>query len=174
MGDLSELEGAVLGLTWRRGPLTAHAVRSVFAESPAPFFSGSEGSIYAVVRRLEGRGLLRGEDRPGDGRAARDLSATDAGVTALKAWLRFEDWMAGPTPDPLRTRVLFAGVLSSGQRGDLLAQAERTLEGEVEEGRARIGACDDEASRAAARGALAVAEARLSWTRDEISRLQRA
>ena len=63
MADLSELEGAVLGLIWRQGPLTAHAVRSVFAGSPTPYFSGSEGSIYAVVRRLEGRGLIRGQAR---------------------------------------------------------------------------------------------------------------
>jgi DNA-binding PadR family transcriptional regulator len=57
--NLSEMEGCVLALIWSGGPLMPYAIRQVFRKSPSPQWSGSAGSIYPLVDRLERRALIR-------------------------------------------------------------------------------------------------------------------
>ncbi len=115
---LSELECFVLGLIWRHGPCTAYEVRRMLAESPSTQWSGSAGSIYPLVTRLERRGLLNGSPQRSGKRASRAYSVNAEGVRALRSWI-------GPpippeavtvTHDPLRSRVRFLGVLTPRQR----------------------------------------------------------
>lgn len=160
----------MLGLIWSDGPMTAYAVRSTFARSPTSYFSGSAGAIYPLVERLRARGLLRVRARREDGRASRALSLTDAGLKALRVWLRppVEPWMASVTRDPIRTRILFAGALTAAQRRRLLEEAEPALEAEVAKLEARRRTDRRNGPRElyiATTGALAVARARLRWVR---------
>ena len=55
---LTELEGAALGVVVRDGPCTSYVVKEMFRGSPSEFWSGSAGSIYPLMRRLEERGLV--------------------------------------------------------------------------------------------------------------------
>ena len=58
MTDLTDLEQAALGVVWRDGPCTPYQVRKQFLDSPTPSWSGSAGTIYPLMRRLEDMGLV--------------------------------------------------------------------------------------------------------------------
>ena len=164
----SELEGAVLGLLWRSGPMTAHAVRTTFLSSPTDHFSGSAGSIYPLIRRLSRTELIE-PSRSAEGiRGGTAYTLTREGRRALKAWIDPADDapLAGVTFDPLRTRVLALGVLSENQRECFLARAERELESLLAGDGARPEhAGVDVWARAAVDGARDVLRARLHWIR---------
>ena len=172
--SLSELEGAVLGLIERQGPMTAYAVRKTFLESPTDHFSGSAGAIYPLLRRLEASGLLSTAARS-DGRRGVAYSLTPGGVGSLRAWVLPEDlsWMASVTFDPLRTRVLSLGLLEPSERERFLRGAERELSRRASEQSAALDS-DDPWTTAACRGALEVTRARLRWIRDLLRRATEA
>ncbi|HZN05057.1 MAG TPA: helix-turn-helix transcriptional regulator, partial [Candidatus Polarisedimenticolia bacterium] len=84
---LTELEGCVLGVLSTLGPCTAYVVRCHFLESPSPYWSGSAGSIYPLLKRLRGLGLVQERPREEGRRRSILLSLTAAGRTALAGWL---------------------------------------------------------------------------------------
>src|SRR5262252_1915289 len=103
---LTELEGAVLGVIARSSPCTPYRVRRVFLDSPSPYWSGSAGAIYPLLRRLEQRGLLTSRKRRTGRRAALAYTLTARGTQAFRAWLQ-PPWptvVTGVPADPLRTR----------------------------------------------------------------------
>ncbi|ADG09750.1 PadR family transcriptional regulator [Caulobacter segnis] len=100
---LTELEGAVLSEIRDRGRRTAFQVRGAFKSSPSVEWSGSAGSVYPAIKRLEGAGLIRSEPLPG-GRRAMALRVTEAGEAALDAWARDPQRAAGVGLDPFRLR----------------------------------------------------------------------
>ena len=170
----------MLGLIWHDGPTTSYAVRTTFEQSPSDYFSGSAGAIYPLVKRLERAKLIRSRAVRRDGRSARMLEITDAGVDALKAWVGppIEERMAAVSFDPIRTRLLFSEVLSNAKRMKLIDDAEEALAQVVAELSARWrheanGEGNDPFARIATRGALDMARARLRWirwVRKELSR----
>ncbi len=168
--SLSELEGAVLGLIWRDGPMTAYAVRREFVASSTSFFNGSAGSIYPLVRRLEAAGLIRSRDRRGDGRATKELAATKAGARALRAWIGppIDDRWAGATLDPIRSRVQFWQWMSAPEKRGFLDAAESALERELareKETLRSIGADGAVEVRLVTESVIGIAKARLKWVR---------
>lgn len=123
---LTELEGAVLGVIWSRGPITAYGVRQRFMTSTTRGWSTSTGAIYPAIERLAGYGFISSTLEPGDGRSSRRLEATDAGVEALRSWiLGLEDWMGSAVVDPVRTRVNYLGALSEEDRSTFIDRADR-------------------------------------------------
>lgn len=165
--ESTELEGCVLGIVWERGPCTAYVIRTVFLESLSPYWSGSAGSIYPLVARLEARGLVAARVEPRGGRSRKELSLTPEGLAALRTWLLpLPEW-TGPVPvDPVRTRMFFLGSLSPEEQEAFLADAEAKA-------RAGAEAVREEHETAlrkgeiwearATRGALLVQEARIAW-----------
>ena len=171
MTDLTDLEQAALGVVWRDGPCTPYQVRKQFLESPTPSWSGSAGTIYPLVRRLERLGLLASRDAERDRRGTRLYRVTAAGRRALKRWLAppLPAAAIGPGVDPVRTRLLFLGLLSPSERREFLDVVERQLEEAV----VALGAAVREArdrgdpiQALAARGGLRVARARRLWFRE--------
>jgi DNA-binding PadR family transcriptional regulator len=131
---LSELEGAVLGLLWSKGPTTPYAVRTEFLRSLNPHWSGSAGAIYPLVRRLERRRWIRAATAVLDGRRTRPYRLTAGGLRIFRRWLGppLLPRVAGVPPDPLRTRVEFLGALSRRQQVRFLAAAEREVRRHLE------------------------------------------
>jgi DNA-binding PadR family transcriptional regulator len=123
---LTELEGAVLGVIWSRGPITAYGVRQRFMTSTTRGWSTSTGAIHPAIRRLAGYGFISSTPEPGDGRSSRRLEATSAGEEALQSWiLGLEDWMGSAVVDPVRTRVNYLAVLPAPDRRAFIDRAER-------------------------------------------------
>jgi DNA-binding PadR family transcriptional regulator len=67
----------------RREPRSGYALRRVFETTPLGIFSGSPGSIYPALKRLQGRRLTRAV---GSGRGGR-FEITRSGHDVVEAWL---------------------------------------------------------------------------------------
>jgi len=168
---LTELEGCALGLIWESGSCSIYAVRKVFMNSPNPYWSGSAGAIYPLVRRLEGRGLL-GSREGYTGERRRILYVlTAAGLRSLRAWLgpRLPDWSVTIPVDPLRARIRFLGALKRQERAAFLANAERQLVAQIKDARTKYRSHDpgqDPFRYLVPRGVAMIAQARLAWIRE--------
>ena len=164
----TELEAAVLGVVWQDGPCTPYAIRQHFRESRAPRFSGSAGTIYPLVRRLEARGLVASKHGARGKRAKRDYRITSSGTAMFRQWLRVPP---GPNDsalvhDPLRTRVLFLAALPRDEARLFVSNALDALRRELPQA---MEACRTSAkdkrpfSHFAARNALLLTRARIRW-----------
>ncbi len=165
---LTELEGCVLGLIWEMDACTTYAARKVFQKSPNPYWSGSAGAIYPLVRRLEKRNLVRASEDY-TGRRRRDLYALTAeGLRSFRSWLgpHIPDWSVTIPVDPLRTHVRFLGALKPSGRAEFLANARRLLVKQIKDAKTEFKSFDpqeDPYRYLAARGVAKVAQARLKW-----------
>ncbi len=120
---MTELDHCVLGVIWREGPLTAYGVRTHFSESPTPAWSSSTGSVYPAIQRLLRSGLVAAEPVR-DRRGTQALGVTSDGLLALQAWLlAITPAVAGPTPDPIRTRAQFIHALDAADATSFLQRA---------------------------------------------------
>jgi DNA-binding PadR family transcriptional regulator len=124
---LSEIEGCVLALIQESGPATPYAIRKDFLDSPTPQWSGSAGTIYPLVARLQRRGLLHSKIHYTGDRKGRRISLTAAGLSAFRSWLAVPvpEWVTGIPPDPLRTRVRFLAALPMRVRREFIAETRR-------------------------------------------------
>lgn len=119
---LSELEACVLGVIWRKGPLTAYQTRKSFLESTTTSWRASTGSIYPLIRKLRKQGLLTARDIPGNRRNAKLLAVTESGIARIKDWVSdTPDWIGEPIADPIRTRFYFLNSLSKAKQKKVLA-----------------------------------------------------
>ena len=127
---LSEIEACVLGLISADGPSTPYAIRKVFLESPSPQWSGSAGTIYPLVERLLRRRLIHSQVFLNGRRRGHRISVTASGSRALEQWLSVPvpDWVAGVTPDPLRTRIRFLGTIGSKPGRQFVRHAYRRVQ----------------------------------------------
>lgn len=168
---LTELEGAVLGVVWSRGPLTAYGVRQRFMRSTTPGWSASTGAIYPAIERLTAYGLVVSTPQPGDGRSSRMLEASASGLDALRSWIReLQDWMGAAMVDPVRTRVIYIGALDQEERAAFLNSAERNATAalaELKKPPVDPQPRDPQSLTAARLGAQMDIEARLKWL-DEV------
>jgi DNA-binding PadR family transcriptional regulator len=171
MKNLSELEGAVLGMVWVHAPCTTYRVRQFFLRSPSPHWSGSAGAVYPLLERLTSRRLLAFETRFTGRRSGREYRLTRRGLEELRRWIAggISERTAGVPVDPLRVRIRFLGSLSLNQRNTFLTEAGRkvgahlrTVERDCRTRRAAGGTF----SYLTARGALLALRARLTWLRE--------
>jgi DNA-binding PadR family transcriptional regulator len=177
MGDrMTELEGAVLGVIWSLGPITAYGVVQRFAASTTRGWSSSTGAIYPAIKRLTREGFIESTPELEDRRSTRRLTLTGAGKTALRDWiLGLEDWMGGAGVDPVRTRMNYIGILSRAQQLALVEKARGNARRALEEienfepdpGHHREGVA------IAARGVQADVEARIRWLDQTLALLER-
>ena len=167
MTRLSELEACVLALIWADGPATPYVVRRTFLKSPSPQWSGSAGSIYPLIERLERRRLIFSVPHSTGERQGRRFSLAPAGRRALKRWLDpdIPAWVGGVPPDPLRTRIRFLSAVPVAARKEFLAAARRSVDEHL-----RIMLQDYKTRRKKggfefwmARGALMAMRARRAW-----------
>jgi DNA-binding PadR family transcriptional regulator len=126
----SELECFVLGLIWRHGPSSPYTIRRLLQDSPSTQWSGSAGSIYPLMRRLEHRGQLRSEPAATGDRPAREYVITEAGIEAMRAWIGppLPDYAVTVAHDPLRSRIRFLDLLQPAEQRAWIAAAKAALE----------------------------------------------
>ena len=164
---MTELEGAVLGVIWSRGPITSYGVLQRFVTSTTRGWSSSTGAIYPAIKRLTLDGFVRSTPEPADKRSTRQLMITAKGRSALRSWLmELQDWMGGAAVDPVRTRVNYIGALPRAQQLALIARAKsnaRSALKELEKFVSDPAAHERSGLEIAALGARADVEARLEW-----------
>jgi DNA-binding PadR family transcriptional regulator len=165
---MTELDFTILAIIARDGPLSAYDVRKVFARSLTSTWSSSTGSIYPSIRRLEDARHVASSS-PKGARARKTIRVTPAGRAALDHWLvAITPEMAGPTPNPVRTRMYFLGILDPAKRVAIIRKAVESTRSAVAEAErrraARAGAeRDDVVQHLASEGVLFEIRARLEW-----------
>jgi DNA-binding PadR family transcriptional regulator len=167
---LSELENAVLGVVWRRGPCSAYLVKREFETALSASWSGSAGSIYPLVKKLGAAGLLliRKEEWGRGTKTLLELSA--AGQRALTEWAASVPlWAAQAGADPIRTRAFFLDVLSSdADRLRFVVSAEQATRSAIADLERAIGGMAADApvlESVATEGAIFQLKGRLTWLR---------
>ncbi|MEM7305026.1 MAG: helix-turn-helix transcriptional regulator [Planctomycetota bacterium] len=171
---VTELEAVTLGCVATLGPCTAYKLRQRFQASPSACFSGSAGSIYPLLERVEERGLVASRAADTGRRKALEYTITRSGRAALRAWLKSSlDAREVAADDPLRTRMLFLEELPAAARLAWLDDAEQAvrdhlaLVDEFEGGGAQtLGAelANDNARRLGRARLAWLAEARARWS----------
>ena len=179
MANTSTLEMALLGLL-RGKPQSGYDLRKTFTTTAMRHYSDSPGSIYPALRRLEGRGWIRGAGpASGDRRQRQEFALTDEGGAVLIAWLEQE---VGGEDVRLRLSELmlrFAfmdGNMPRSATVRFLDQLARGLDGYVGEMRAKF---EEMSSKVPSlhTGLLAFEsgirgmEAQLAWVREARARL---
>jgi DNA-binding PadR family transcriptional regulator len=130
---LTENEGNLLALVVRTQPVTAYQLIRMYEQSPTPTISSSKGSVYPMIRRLTRRGFLRTEAVSGDRRNPETLHCTEAGLEAVRQWvkgLRSDHALIG---DPMRTRILSFDLLSRDEQIEWIVNAKALLEAKRQE-----------------------------------------
>ena len=164
---LSELENAVLGVFWQRGPCSAYAVQRNFQPISAGW-SASPGAVYPLLRRLQRRELIAPVESTRRGaRTIRTYRLTAAGRAALERWvLNPPEWAALPSADPIRTRTFFLDVLPAAARRAFVVEAERRTGEALEQFRKDSAAMDERGLQYLARlGGAHALKARRRWLR---------
>ena len=165
---MTELDSTILAIIARDGPLSAYDVRKVFARSLTSTWSSSTGSIYPSIRRLQEAGYVTAGTAKG-ARARKSLRVTAPGRAAVDSWLRgITAEVAGPTPNPIRTRMYFVGIVNPAGRLAIIQQAiESTRAALVAAEHARVerasAGAGDAMQHLASEGVLFELRARLEW-----------
>ena len=108
----------ILGLLSNR-PRSGYEIKTVVDRSTRFFWAASYGQIYPELRRLEGEGLIEGEDAPNGDRPRRVYRLTDAGRDALEEWLLGTDTTIELRDESL-LRLFFADALPRDRALQLL------------------------------------------------------
>jgi PadR family transcriptional regulator AphA len=118
--SVSTVTPVILGLLSSR-PRSGYEIKATVDRSTRFFWTASYGQIYPELRRLEGEGLIEGEDAPNGDRPRRVYRLTAAGRDALEEWLLGSDTTIELRDESL-LRLFFADALPH-------EQALRLLEG---------------------------------------------
>jgi len=167
---LSALEFTVLGIILKKGPCTAYAVLAEFTHSASSAYRSGAGSVYPLLKRLEGAGLVTAEK----GKREKRYTLSDAGLAALRDWFELTSEDISCCLDVLRSRAYFLKILTPAERKAfleaalaglqvLLAQCRLQVEGYAKAG--------DRFSEMAMEGAVLETSARIRWIRSTLVRL---
>lgn len=112
----------VLGLIGLRGPSTSYDLERAVSRSVGYFWPFPRAQLYSEPRRLAEAGLLAVATEQG-GRRRQTFSMTEAGTTALQAWL------SEPDSEPMQIRdvaelKLFFGELAKPEQIRTLAEEQ--------------------------------------------------
>jgi DNA-binding PadR family transcriptional regulator len=176
MAAFTELESTVLGLIQQHGPCTSYEIMRLFQQSPTASWRASSGSIYPLVRKLIGLGLVEAQPSAAGGRKSNLLTLSSSGRAALVDWLReMPDGLGDPSPDPIRTRLLFIGDLPPAQRRAFVERSVALTENSIGSLQAVIASipADEPYEYFVHAGALHELQARRDWLRGVLAALPR-
>jgi DNA-binding PadR family transcriptional regulator len=164
---MTELDLTILAIIARDGPLSAYDVRKVFAQSLTSTWSSSTGSIYPSIRRLQNAGHVAATAAKG-ARARKALRVTKSGRFAVDAWLAdITPETAGPTPNPIRTRMYFVGIVDGAKRSAVIRQAKESTSAAIAAAQgaraARATSTANNVQHLASEGVLFELRARFDW-----------
>jgi DNA-binding PadR family transcriptional regulator len=130
---LTDSEGALLSLVLRQQPLTPYQIGRFFEASPVHTFNTSKGKLYPLIHRLEDRGLLRGEEVPGDQRGTQRFYCTDTGREVLKKWVLLVRPEHELLHDPLRKKLQAFELLTKDEQLHWIDVSRARLEQKLEQ-----------------------------------------
>jgi DNA-binding PadR family transcriptional regulator len=178
MAEATRTELAVLGLLAWAGESSGYELHTRAARSVGFIWAPARSQLYAVLKRLDGDGLVRGRrvkqsDRPDK----RLFSLTEAGRSTLAAWLGRVEPIEPEDRDGVLLKVFFAahGDIEAG-RAQLLDWRER-VEARLATYREIEGSFEGEAGADAAarlqtlRLGIALMEASLAWAEETLEAL---
>jgi DNA-binding PadR family transcriptional regulator len=175
----SPLGYALLGLLHQK-PLSGYDLRKVFASSPIGGFSDSPGAIYPALRRLQERGLVRGEVQRSTGlRKRRVFQITSKGLASFKAWQSkpiVRDDMVRRTGELLLRFAFMDQTLGPKRTLAFLREFARELSSYIPSLRQHLRAHAKEmplSGRLANESGIHDYEARLRWARKSIAAYER-
>ncbi|HEX2710858.1 MAG TPA: PadR family transcriptional regulator [Candidatus Acidoferrales bacterium] len=170
---------ALLGLLHQQ-PLSGYDLRKIFASTPIGGFSDSPGAIYPALRRLQERGLVRGEVQQSKGlRKRRVFRITSGGLASFKAWQSkpiVRDDMIRRIGELLLRFAFMDQTFGADQALAFLREFARELSSYIPSLRQHL---DGHAGELPLSGRLALEsgiqeyEARLQWARKSIARYER-
>ena len=131
--QLTDNEGALLGLVLRVQPVTAYQIAKIYKESPVNSFSASFGKLYPIIKRLKLAGLLDAERVQGDARRTERLVCTSAGQEAIRQWISRPKQGHALLEDPLRTMVQSFDLLTKEQQVEWLLAMKAMFMAKLEE-----------------------------------------
>lgn len=116
----------------RQQPLTAYQIGKFFEASPVHTFNTSKGKLYPLIHRLQDRGLLRGEEVPGDHRGTQRFYCTEVGEEVLKRWVLLMKPEHELLHDPLRKKLQAFPLLTKAEQLLWLDTSKAHLEAKLE------------------------------------------
>jgi DNA-binding PadR family transcriptional regulator len=140
-GPLSATARVVLGLI-PFGKRTGYDIKTFVDRTTRYFWAASYGQIYPELKKLEERGLVRGRHEPSGARARTVYELTDAGESALTAWLASEEEPSYELRDEGMLKLFFSDSLPEQRSAILRAMRERE-----ERGLAHLRSIEPHASR---------------------------
>ena len=178
MGGATRTELAVLGLLAWAGEASGYELHTRAARSVGFIWAPARSQLYAVLKRLDGDGLVRGRrvkqsDRPDK----RLFSLTEAGRSTLAAWLGRVEPIEPEDRDGVLLKVFFAahGDIEAG-RAQLLDWRERVSARlatyrEIEVSFEGVAGADAAARLQTLRLGIALMEASLAWAEETLEAL---
>ena len=170
------MEGTVLGLIGIKGPCTPYIIRKEFRKSPSLFWSGSAGTIYPIIERLEQQNLINHISTKDNLRGGNLYVLTNVGRKGFTEWFSPQKSLlvTETPPDPLRNRIELLALLPRKTQKEFLQSVVVELEKQI-----KIYDRDCEESQKkdffdylSARGCLLHAEARLRWIEEVIGMVE--
>jgi DNA-binding PadR family transcriptional regulator len=161
--SLTDNEGALLALIFRRQPVSAYQIGRSFDESPIHTLNTSKGKLYPLLQRLHERGLLSAGSVEGDRRRTQLFECTEAGRAALKAWVRSIRVEHDLLHDPLRKKLQAFDLLTADEQRAWVGQASDRLRERLAQVEAFEAECEGPFGPLMKENAREALEARLRW-----------
>lgn len=127
------------------GRRSGYEIKQLVSRATRHFWPVSSGQLYPELKRLEQRGLIRGEESSQGDRARVDYSLTPDGEDALRQWLVDQRELGFQMRDEAALKFYFAGVLDRNEVLELVRARRRRHERLVEETSAVAPEWDDSA-----------------------------
>lgn len=168
---LTPLESIALGIVWKLGGCTSYEIMSEFSGSLTAQIKSRAGSVYPMMKRLHQEKLVSQKKTKRGQQAKVVYSITASGKNALVSWLTppLENAEIGLSPDPVRSRVYFLGILPKAKRQEFVDEVLGQLKTElvaVRESFDAYEAANNEFGALAMKGAVYVARARIRWLKE--------
>ncbi|GAB3729260.1 PadR family transcriptional regulator [Nocardiopsis nanhaiensis] len=146
---LSTTSYVIIGMVAMRGPSTSYDLKRAIGHSVGYFWNFPHAQLYSEPKRLEKLGLLESEEEV-SGRRRRTYSVTQAGMDALRDWLREPTEQHFELRDVAEIKLFFNEFSEPGDIARLAADQQRQHQKRIEdyeEMKARFGERTDIASR---------------------------
>src|SRR5579859_2309484 len=108
--QLSATGRVILGMI-AFGRRTGYDIKTFVDRTTRYFWAASYGQIYPELKRLEDQGLVRGRPEPSGGRARTVFELTEAGRSALDAWLASDPEPSYELRDEGMLKLFFSDAL---------------------------------------------------------------
>lgn len=130
--SVTEYEGLVLSTIARTQPATRYQLLKALEQAPITSYNSSKGSFYPLIARMVEKGLVLSQSGNGS-RRTELLTLSDAGRSALRAWILATDFEKAFVHDPLLSRLQALSDVPTEGRLEWIVAAKKSLLDKKEE-----------------------------------------